>query len=248
MPYFFHNEHQLFYREAGRGPLLLLLPGNTASSATYAGELDYFRRRYHTVALDFRGTGQSERLAVWPDDWWQQGAHDAAALVAHLGYERCIALGSSGGAVVALLLAIHYPEKAQAVIADSTVERLPAQRVQAILAERRQHLPALAAFWQQAHGDDWEQVINADSDLMGRFAGQGIDWLGGQMHAVRCPVLFTASLRDTALPDVGTQVCGMATSVADGQVFFTNVGDHPLIWSRPGDFRRATDCFLDALT
>jgi pimeloyl-ACP methyl ester carboxylesterase len=248
MPYFIHNKHQLFYREAGHGPLLLLLPGNTASSAAYVGELDYFSRRYHTVALDFRGTGQSERLTVWPDDWWQQGAHDAAALVAHLGYEHCIALGSSGGAVVALLLAIHHPEKVHAVIADSTVERLPPQRVQAILAERRHHLPALAAFWQQAHGDDWEQVINADSDLMGRFAGQGIDWLGGQMHAVCCPVLFTASLRDAALPDVDTQVCGMATSVADGRVFFTNVGDHPLIWSRPDDFRRAADCFLDALT
>ena len=33
MPYVTHDDHRLFYREQGNGPLLLILPGNTASSA-----------------------------------------------------------------------------------------------------------------------------------------------------------------------------------------------------------------------
>jgi valacyclovir hydrolase len=78
MPTFFHNDHQLFYREEGSGPLLLLLPGNTASSASHAGELAYFGQRYCAVSLDFWGTGQSDRLAEWPEDWWEVGAQDAA--------------------------------------------------------------------------------------------------------------------------------------------------------------------------
>ena len=72
MPYFEHNGHRLFYRASGDGPLLLLLPGNTASSVCHEGELAHFGQRYHAVALDFWGTGQSDRLAQWPVDWWSK--------------------------------------------------------------------------------------------------------------------------------------------------------------------------------
>ena len=90
MPYFTSNHHRLFYREQGSGPLLLILHGNTASSAHHAliGDLDYFARRYRVVAPDFLGCGQSDRLAMWPLDWWAQGGRDAAALVQHLGDEE----------------------------------------------------------------------------------------------------------------------------------------------------------------
>jgi valacyclovir hydrolase len=42
MPFFNNNDHQLFYREVGTGPLLLILPGNTASSACHEGEMQHF--------------------------------------------------------------------------------------------------------------------------------------------------------------------------------------------------------------
>ena len=99
MPHFIYNNHQLFYREQGNGPLLLILPGNTASSACHEGELTYFGQRYHAVSLDFLGAGQSDRLAVWPDDWWGQGAHQARELIEHLRQTRCLVMGTSGGAV-----------------------------------------------------------------------------------------------------------------------------------------------------
>ena len=81
MPYFSSDGHRLFYREKGTGELLLILPGNTASSACLGDEISYFSDRYHVVSTDFLGTGKSDRLPVWPLDWWEQGARDAAALV-----------------------------------------------------------------------------------------------------------------------------------------------------------------------
>src|SRR6266542_6303436 len=98
MPYFHSDHHRLFYREHGSGPLLLVLHGNTASSAHHQCELDYFGQHYHAVAMDFLGCGQSDRLDVWPVDWWTLGAHDAAALAQHLGYEKALVMGTSGGA------------------------------------------------------------------------------------------------------------------------------------------------------
>ena len=245
MPHFTYNNHQLFYREQGAGPLLLILPGNSASSACHDGELAYFSRRYHPVSLDFLGTGQSDRLVVWPDDWWQQGAYQARALLAHLRQPRCLVMGASGGAVVALWLAIFFPETVQAVIADSCGERFSPQLLQQnVLAERARRTSGQVAFWRHAHGDDWSQVVAADSDLLTRFARQGGDWFKGRLREIGCPVLFTASKVDNALPDVATEVCHMAAQVVNSRVFINNEGEHPFMWSRPEDFRHVSDYFL----
>ena len=239
-----HDGHTLAYRQQGDGPLLLILHGNTASSAMHQGELDHFGRHWRAVAPDFWGCGQSDRLDVWPDDWWEQGARDAAALVDHLGESQCVVTGTSGGGVVALLMAILFPAKVRAVIADSCVAHLPDNDVHWLVSERQQRTPGQIGFWKAAHGEDWERVVNADSDLLLRFGERGGKWFDGRLSRIQCPVLFTASLADDLLPDVGAQVCHMAMEVKDSRVFFTNTGGHPLMWSRPVVFRAVADCFL----
>ena len=247
MPYFTHNDNHLFYREQGAGPLLLILPGNTASSACHEAELAYFGQRYHTVSIDFLGTGQSDRVAVWPDEWWEQGAREAQALVEHLGQERCLVMGTSGGAIVALLMALLFPKHVQAVVADSCVERFPPEMLRKNVKERSRRTPAQIAFWQRAHGDDWQQVVDADSDVLLRLAERGGDWFNGRLKEIVCPVLFTASREDDALPNVISQVCRMAEQVPDSRVFLNNRGTHPLMWSQPQDFRHVSDYFLETL-
>ena len=129
MSYFTTNGHKLHFWERGEGPLMLILPGSTAASVHYSGELNYFCHNFHVAALDFWGTGDSERLEVWPDTWWEKAAKDAAALIDHLGSEKAVVMGSSGGGIVALLAAAMFPEKVSAVIADSTVEHWPDRRI-----------------------------------------------------------------------------------------------------------------------
>ena len=180
MPYFEWNQHRLFYREQGSGPLLVVLPGNTASSVHLHGELDYFSDRFHVAALDFWGTGQSERVAVWPDAWWLQGARQIVALIEHLGYEQAILMGASGGAVAALLAAIHFPARVSAVIADSFVEQAPPEEFRArVLADRAQRTRGQIEFWRAGHGDDWAQVVAADTAMIERFADQGGELVPG---------------------------------------------------------------------
>jgi pimeloyl-ACP methyl ester carboxylesterase len=123
MPHFSWKDRSIFYREQGAGPLLVVLPGNTASSRCHQGELDYFFDRFRVAALDFLGTGGSGRLPVWAGDWWAESAAQASALVEHLGYAEAILIGTSGGAVAALRAALQFPERVRAVIADSFSER-----------------------------------------------------------------------------------------------------------------------------
>ncbi len=245
MPRFVHHSHTLFYRERGQGPLLMILPGNTASSACYEGELEYFSRYYHTVSLDFWGTGQSDRIAAWPDDWWEKAVYDVVGLIEHLGEKNAVLVGTSGGAVIALLTAIFVPKHVQAVVADSCLERYPAALLRMVVAERTQRTDKQIAFWQLAHGDDWEQVVEADSERLRRIAAQGdMDWAQGQLRKITCPVLLTASLCDKSLPDVGQKVCRMAEQIPSSRIFLVNAGDHPLMWSRREDFFPVCNYFL----
>lgn len=235
----------LAFRERGRGPLLLILPGNTASSAHHLGDLEHFGRRFRAVAPDFRGTGAGGRLPIWPLTWWEDNARDTAALIAQLGGGPALVLGVSGGALTALLLAALYPERVQAVIADSTVARFPAGWLEAAVRDRGRRTPEQVAFWRQGHGDDWEQVVDADSDLLLRLGAAGGDVLQGRPGQIRCPVLFTASLSDPLLPEPGPQNLGLVKQVAGSRALLMREGDHPLMWSRPVEWRRAADSFLE---
>ena len=247
MPFFSHQSHRLFYRQHGQGPLLLVLPGNTASSAHHAGELKYFGQRFRTVSLDFWGTGQSDHLAVWPDDWYQQAALDACALVEHLGEKRCIAIGTSGGAVVALWMAVLCPQQVQAVIADSFTETFPPAWLEVVMQERAQRTGGQVAFWQLAHGEDWQQVVEADSAMFVRAWSRGRSIFENRLGEIACSVLLTGSLADPILPEVGAQMLHAAQQIPGCQLYLHTVGGHPLMWSQSADFRRMSDCFLQSV-
>jgi valacyclovir hydrolase len=245
MPAFSHNEHQLFYRQQGSGPLLLILPGNTASSISVVGELAYFGQRYRAVSLDFRGTGQSDRLEEWPENWWEVAAHDAAALIKHLGDEPAFVIGTSGGAVVGLLLAILYPEQVRALVADSTVEHFTKVSISNVVEGRAARTPEQIAFWIAAHGDDWEAVVDADSAMLLDFCKKMKgNWAQGRLNQIQCPVLLTASLEDPLLPEVCKQLMSMSRQIPNSRSFLTSDGDHPFMWSRPEEFRHVCDYFL----
>jgi hypothetical protein len=136
----------------------------------------------------------------------------------------------------------------RAVIADSFGERFAPERVQAHLIEdRARRTPGQVAFWEAAHGADWEQVVDADTEMLVRLAQRGGDWFGGRLRQVRCPVMLTATRGDELVPDAGRQMLAVAACLADCRVFLNNRGGHPLMWSCPQDFRAIGDCFVGLL-
>jgi valacyclovir hydrolase len=246
MPYFTATDGwQLHHLEAGSGSLVIVLPGSTASSAIHQNDIERLKGRYRAVSLDFRGTGKSGRISVWPNDWWQQAARDISALIAHLGYERAALIGTSGGAIVGLWCAILFPDQVSAVIADSVGYCLPPERLREEIANRRKYEPGAVQFWRDAHGDDWRQVIEADCAFLLEKADGGGTWYGEELAKVRCPVLISGSLNDEFYPDLPEQAREMAQQIPEAQVFLVNGGNHPLIWSRADAFYRVAESFLE---
>lgn len=248
MPYFTHEGHRLHYREQGSGRPLLILPGDTSSAAHHSGELAHFEDHYHSVSLDFRGTGRSDRIETWPADWWEICVEDTAALVRHLGEGPAILVGQSAGAAISLMLAIRHPDLVRAVISDSQVEYLPDWWLREMVARRRVPSPSAKLFWQVAHGEDWPQVVaEDDAAMLARADAGGIDWFHGRLAEIKCPVLLMGSLADDLMPNLPAQIITVARQIPECSVYFCATGAHALMWTRPEHFRRAADCFLAAL-
>jgi len=256
MPFFHFQKQRLFFREQGNKnpdlPLALLLHGDTASSAAHVEELKFISGLgYHTAALDFPGCGQSDRIAApWPLDQWRANAGAAAALLDHLGYAQCIVVGCSGGAITALWMALDYPQRLRAVIADSATPTFPAGHLAQEVHNRIARTPAQIDFWSSMQGQDWEAVVDADSDFLSRLDQanpHGIDVFGSRLAEIRCPTLFTVSLTDRLLHDPGQQNVQAAQQIPDSWLVAVHGGDHPLMWSRAKEWQAAARAFLESL-
>ena len=244
---------QVSYRTQGNreDPLLLILPGNTASSVYHKEELAFFHSLgFRVIAIDFPGTGQSDRLPrPWPVDWFERNATACVALLDYCGAKEAIVCGTSGGAIVALWMAILFPERVKAVIADSEAIRFTAANFRELVADRTQRHDGQIQFWSGAHGTDWQEVVDADTELFLTIekerAKDGVwEIHNGRLGEIRCPVLFTCAINDNLVPGIGPQMLEMAAQVVDSYYFASHQGSHPLMWSSAQLFQSVVRTFL----
>lgn len=128
---------RLHLRHAGDGELLLFLHGFPESSLTWAKQIQEFSSRYHTVAPDGRGFGQSDILPSRDDYRIKRLVGDVLAVADHFGAERFTLIGHDWGGVVAWIAAAWHPDRiARLVIVNAPhptlfqarLEEDPAQR------------------------------------------------------------------------------------------------------------------------
>jgi len=100
--------HQVSYRRAGEGPVLLFLHGIAGSSRTWVPTMQLLRRDYTTLAPDFLGHGESAKpVGDYSLGNQASGIRDFLQL---LGIGRVTVVGQSFGGGVAMQFAYQYPE------------------------------------------------------------------------------------------------------------------------------------------
>lgn len=104
----------LFAREQGRGPALVLLHGNGEDGSYFEHQLSHFSRQYRVIAPDTRGHGRSPRGSGLFT--LEQFAEDLNGFLERRGLERITLLGFSDGANIAMLFALRYPGKVERLI------------------------------------------------------------------------------------------------------------------------------------
>jgi pimeloyl-ACP methyl ester carboxylesterase len=104
---------QLYHEVRGRGPAVLLIAGATGDAGHFEQAADVLASEHTVITYDRRGNSRSRPAGPTTLD---QQADDAAALLRHVGAAAAVVFGTSGGAVVALKLAIRQPDVALEVV------------------------------------------------------------------------------------------------------------------------------------
>jgi pimeloyl-ACP methyl ester carboxylesterase len=100
--------HDVCYRTAGEGPVILLLHGMAGSSRTWKDVLPLLARDYTVIAPDLLGHGESAKpLGDYSLGAFASGLRDFLGV---LGIERVTVVGQSLGGGVAMQLAYQHPE------------------------------------------------------------------------------------------------------------------------------------------
>lgn len=137
MPYFKYSGKKVFYSEIGNGKPVIFLHGNTASAKMFSGMEKLFVSEYKVIMIDFLGHGMSDRIKEFATDLWFDEALQVITLIEEMSYKKVHLIGSSGGALVAINVALERPDLVDKVIADSFEGESPLlEFVQNIKAER----------------------------------------------------------------------------------------------------------------
>lgn len=111
MPSIHANGIDIYYERWGEGPPLLFFNGSGTTIATTKPMLEPYAGRFDLVVQDQRGLGQT---GVSPGPYEMADyAADGAALLDHLGWDRCRVAGVSFGGMVAQEFAVTYPERVE---------------------------------------------------------------------------------------------------------------------------------------
>jgi pimeloyl-ACP methyl ester carboxylesterase len=106
--------HRVAYRQAGDGPLLVLVHGITSDSSTWGRVMPYLARRFTVIAPDLIGHGASAK----PRGDYSLGAHASCVrdLMLTLGHDRATFVGHSLGGGIAMQLSYQFPELCERLV------------------------------------------------------------------------------------------------------------------------------------
>ncbi len=110
--------HRVRFRQAGSGPVLLLVHGITGSSANWRRVIGPLAENYTVIAPDLSGHGESAK----PKGDYSLGSFASGLrdLLVALGHERATIVGHSLGGGIAMQFAYQFPERLDRMVLVSS--------------------------------------------------------------------------------------------------------------------------------
>ena len=244
MAYFNYNQQKVYYKIIGEGAPMLLLHGNTVSSKLFTPLLKEYKQKYQLILIDFPGHGKSERLDKFELDFWYFNAHVCYALIQELGYEKVIAVGTSGGALVAINLALEFPEVVRFLVADSFEGEYPLPSfIRNLERDRNNDKKKLLAklYWFYCHGFGWQKVVDLDTDVNLEFAKTDRSFFHKSISELTVPTLLTGSCQDEYCDHLDEIYAELIKKNPDLQVHMFPSGNHPAMLSNKHEFYSLID-------
>ena len=252
MSFFIYEGRQVYYEERGKGRPLLLLHGNTASSMMLDRAAERYSEHFRTIQIDFLGHGRSDRLDTFPADLWWYEALQVIAFLGEKGYTDTDIIGCSGGALVALGVASVSPDIVGKVIADSFYGTASDEAFVSVLLKDRAFAKSnegARSFYAYMHGDDWEQIVDNDTDAIVRHQREIGSFFHDPLEKVTAQVLLTGSRGDKFMYGISDdhyeRVYGdICKKIKNCSIHLFPTGDHPAMMSCFDEFYELSMQFL----
>lgn len=248
MAYFIYHSNNVYYEEIGEGAPLFLLHGNTASSKMFDLVLSLYRNSFKVILIDFLGHGQSDRLKEFPTDFWYDEALQVIELISQRNYQRVNIIGTSGGALAAINVALEHPELVACLVADSFEGEHSVKSIVENIRCERDHSKTdqhAREFWKFNHGDDWESVIDNDTQVNILHHKQIRKFFHKDLSCLKRPILLTGSLEDNYVSHIDVLYADMLKRITQGSMYIFSKGWHPAMISNAVEFSEVSKEFIN---
>lgn len=253
---FLIDGRRLSYLDSGGpGRPLLALHGHLDEARTWAPLAEELAPRWRVIAPDQRGHGDSDRAATSTRDDY---VADAIALLDHLGIDRTVTLGHSGGGITAYRIAARHPARVTGIVNVEGPVRDPgdgpsplsfvlampyaAPDRQSLLAAMGPLAPLLGDRLRPMDGGGWRLPFHPQDTVaseQGTRGDHGDDWT-----ATRCPALYVLARRSQVItPDEGREIVADRPNTRLAELD----GDHFVHTTHPREFAAAVREFLETL-
>ncbi|MSP40412.1 MAG: alpha/beta hydrolase [Deltaproteobacteria bacterium] len=250
--------HYLEWGERGK-PDLLLVHGWTSFAASWSAVAEHFQERYHVVAPDLRGHGESDKPATGYR--LRDFAEDIRQLIVNLELRKPAYVGHSWGGNIATILAADSPELIScAFLEDPVYWRMLHAFMTALpgaLARRNKPEAEIRAEAQQkgmSQADEDMEVYrnhHFSAQALTRLLTDNRDWaLGFEDHFKRIAVPTTILIADHKVGGaIMREEMTYLQRIAPAQVkfeFWENVG-HGMKAAKPVEYNQALETWLNPM-
>jgi len=257
MPFAQINGMQMHYQIYGEGEPLLLVHGLGSSGRDWEIQYAHFAQNYQVIVFDGRGHGQSDK----PPGPYSiaRFAEDCAKLLKFLELEQVHVVGISMGGMIALQLAVDYPEMMKSLVVVNTgpelvvhslndlfqlwqrlliIRLVGMRKLGEILSRRLFPKPEQEVlrkiFIERSAENDPRSYINS---LKGMVGWSVVDCL----HKITCPTLIVAADNDYTPVE---EKRPFVERIPNVQLAVIEDAHHAVTVERPEEFNRIVEDFL----
>lgn len=211
--------------------------------------INFYKDEYKVILIDFVGHGKSQMVDKFSADLWFDEVMQVICFLEKMNYKKVNIIGSSGGALVALNVALERPDLVNKVIADSFEGEVPLESfVQNVKIEREasKQDDGAKAFYIYNQGENWEKVVDNDTEAILEHYKTIKKFFHKPLETIQSEVLLTGSRKDefVTYDFYENLFLGLIEKIKNGKMHLFDEGGHPAILSNGLNFSNVAKKFL----
>lgn len=175
---------------------------------------------------------------------WFDEAQQVIAFLKEKDYRNVNIIGTSGGALVAINLALEAPQLLLKVVADSFEGEIPLKEFTVnVVADRElsKHDENMKMFYQYMQGEDWEKVVDNDTLAIVRHEKKIGKFFHKDLSVFKPDILMTGSKQDEFVSSISPtyfeKIYGeMLLKIGHGTMHSFETGGHPAMMKNQDEF------------